>query len=194
MPLFAGHTDKMAIVRSTSHPSDAHESAVYHTLTGRQTAALSAPNNFRRRSDFPTAGSIVSYFSPVGALPTSVTVPRPMSFEGAIWAGTYAGFLGPRHDPMESCESLTASGHTSRALTMPPGVDTTRLIARRGLLRLVEEQDRLLQKSPPTGALTGFREQAHRMLTSPAVRRAFDLDRETPAVRDRYGRNEYGES
>src|SRR5204863_83917 len=85
-------------------------------------------------SDFPTVGSVVSYFSPVGAMPASVTIPRPMSFEGSIWAGTYAGFLGPRHDPMESRESLTASGHTSHAVTMPQGVDSARLIAQRGLL------------------------------------------------------------
>ena len=194
LPLIARHTNKTAIIRSMSHPSDAHEASVYHTLTGRQTPTLSAPNNFRRRSDFPHVGSIVSYFSPPGAMPASVTIPRPMSFEGAIWAGTYAGFLGPRHDPMESRETLTASGHTSQALTMPPGVNTTRLIARRGLLQVVENQDRFLQRSPPASAFASFREQAHRLMTSPTARQALDLDREAPALRDRYGRNEYGES
>jgi hypothetical protein len=94
---------------------------------------------------------------------------------------------------MESREVLTRSGHTAHAVTMPRGVDTARLIARRGLLQLVEDQDRMLQKSPPTG-LTGFREQALRMMTSAAARQAFQLDRESPATRDRYGRNEYGES
>ena len=42
LPLIARHTDKMAIIRSMSHPSDAHEASVYHTLTGRQTPTLSA--------------------------------------------------------------------------------------------------------------------------------------------------------
>jgi hypothetical protein len=77
---------------------------------------------------------------------------------------------------------------------MPPEVDTARLIARRGLLQLVEDQDRFLQKKPPTDALGGFHEQAMRMMTSPTARQAFQLDRESPALRDRYGRNEYGES
>src|ERR1700730_322025 len=44
------------------------------------------------------------------------------------------------------------------------------------------------------GSLGGFYEQAFRMLSSPVARRAFNLDLEAPAVRDRYGRNEYGES
>jgi hypothetical protein len=32
------------------------------------------------------------------------------------------------------------------------------------------------------------------MIASPVVRRAFDLNREPPKLRDEYGRNEYGES
>jgi hypothetical protein len=32
------------------------------------------------------------------------------------------------------------------------------------------------------------------MVANPAAKRAFQLDLEPPAVRDRYGRNEYGES
>src|SRR5205814_532839 len=39
-----------------------------------------------------------------------------------------------------------------------------------------------------------YYEQAFRMLSSPASKKAFNLDLEPPAVRDRYGRNEYGES
>ena len=195
MPLIARHTDKMAIIRSMSHPSVFHEVGTYHTLTGRTpTPTLIAPANFRRRSDFPYVGSVVSYFSPPAAMPASVTIPRPMSFEGSVWAGSYAGFLGPGHDPMEPRDVLASTGHTAHALTMPAGVDASRLIARRGLLQLVEDQDRILQKSPPADALTGFREQAHRMMTSRAARQAFDLDREPPALRDRYGRNEYGDS
>ena len=34
-------------------------------------------------------------------MPASVTVPRPIGHDGVIYTGTYAGFLGPRHDPIE---------------------------------------------------------------------------------------------
>src|SRR5262249_20326786 len=74
------------------------------------------------------------------------------------------------------------------------GVDATRLIARRGLLNLLESQDRLLQSRRETEALTGFQEQAFRMVSSPTAKRAFNLNREPQAVRERYGRNEYGDS
>src|SRR5262249_48832587 len=42
--------------------------------------------------------------------------------------------------------------------------------------------------------LGGYYEQAFRMLSSPVAKNAFDLNREPLAVRERYGRNEYGES
>jgi hypothetical protein len=62
------------------------------------------------------------------------------------------------------------------------------------LLHLVEDQERLLQKSSAADAVTGFHEQAFRMMASRTAKQAFHLDRESPAIRDRYGRNEYGES
>src|SRR5436305_8799560 len=36
MPLLARHTDKVAVVRSVTHPSNEHEAGVYHMLTGKQ--------------------------------------------------------------------------------------------------------------------------------------------------------------
>ena len=62
------------------------------------------------------------------------------------------------------------------------------------MLNLLEEQDRRLQDRRSTEALGGFYEQAFRLLSSPAAKKAFNLDLEPPAVRDLYGRNEYGDS
>ena len=67
-----------------------------------------------------------------------------------------------------------------------------RLQARFGLVELIERHDRALQESG--GGVDDFREQAFRMVTSAQTRRAFDLSLEPPPLRDRYGRNEYGES
>ena len=194
MPLLARHTDKVAIVRSLTHPSNVHEASVYHMLTGRQNPTLAVPRNFRRRSDFPNVGSVVSYFSQPGVMPATVTLPRPIGHDGITYAGTYAGFLGPRHDPMELQAAPNSNDHPAHALAAPAGVDATRLIARRGLLNLLESQDRLLQSRRETEALTGFQEQAFRMVSSPTAKRAFNLNREPQAVRERYGRNEYGDS
>jgi hypothetical protein len=78
------------------------------------------------------------------------------------------------------------------AMDLPDGLDRTRLVARRGLLKTLDDQDRRLQASG--AGLDATRDQAYRMLASSAAKRAFDLHAEDPRTRDRYGRNEYGES
>jgi hypothetical protein len=194
MPLLAKHTDKVAVVRSLTHRSNIHEASVYHMLTGKENPTLISPRNFRRRSDFPNFGSTLSYFSKPGVLPACVTLPRPIGHDGVTYAGTYAGFLGPRHDPMELQVAPNSSDQPAYPLAAPADMSATRLIARRGLLDTIDQQDRLLQKKRETDALGGFQEQAFRMVGSSAAKRAFNLDLESPATRDRYGRNEYGES
>jgi hypothetical protein len=194
MPLLARHMDKVAVLRSLTHPSNVHEASVYHMLTGRQNPTLISPRNFRRRTDFPNFGSVIASMSPPGDMPASVTIPRPIGHDGVTYAGTYAGFLGPRHDPMELKEAPNSNDAPTHAVGMQNDLTATRLIARRGLLNIVEAQDQLLQKEPSTRALGGFYEQAFRMISSPAAKRAFNLELEPPQVRDRYGRNEYGES
>jgi hypothetical protein len=194
MPLLARQMDKVAVVRSLTHTSNVHEASVYHMFTGRQNPTLISPRNFRRRTDFPNFAGVVSYVTPPGDMPASVTIPRPIGHDGVTYAGTYAGFLGPRFDPMELKEAPNSHDIPAHALALPDGMSTSRLIARRGLLNLVEAQDRFLQSQAAATGLTGFYEQAFRMISSPVAKRAFNLDLEPPHVRDRYGRHEYGES
>src|SRR5262249_36100653 len=128
-----------------------------------------------------------------GEMPRHVTIPRPIGHDGVTYSGTYAGFLGPRYDPLEKVSAPNARDAAAHPTTLPPDLGETRLRARHGLLKLLEESDRALQ-SRGTRELDEFREQALKMVTAPQVRRAFDLNQEPPRLRDRYGRNEYGES
>jgi hypothetical protein len=194
MPLLARHTDKVALVRSVTHPSNNHEPSVYHMMTGKVNSSLVVPRNQRRRSDFPNLGSVVSYFTPPGDMPATVTIPRPIGHDGVTYSGTYAGFLGPRHDPFEIKEAPNSGVSPAHSMSLPDGLDTVRLQGRHGLLNLIEARERRLQLGRSGEALGSFYEQAFRMVSSSAAKRAFNLDLEPPAVRDRYGRNEYGES
>ncbi|MBI3838567.1 MAG: DUF1501 domain-containing protein [Planctomycetia bacterium] len=197
LPQIARHTEKMAIVRSFTHPSNTHEVGVYHTLTGKINNTLAVPRNMRNRNDFPNTGAVVSYFSPPAAMPASVTIPRPIGHDGVIYSGTYAGFLGAQYDPMELKSPGEVNAPPPHSLDLLDGVDANRLQARCGLLKLLEDYDRIAQQRGPLKGPRGleqFREQAFRMLMSPEARGAFDLARENDQLRDRYGRNEYGES
>jgi hypothetical protein len=194
LPLFARHTDKVAVIRSLTHPSNVHEASVYHVLTGQQNPQLVVPRNARKRSGYPNFGSVISYFQRPGQLPASVTIPRPIGHDGVTYAGTYAGFLGPRFDPLELRPANHSTEQAAHSTDLSPELSAPRLLGRQGLLQQLEIQDRLLQEDKAGRDLDEFRGQALRMISSPAARRAFDLEKESPRLRDRYGRNEYGES
>ncbi len=194
MPLFAKQTDKVAVVRSLSHKSNNHEPSVYHMLTGRQNPALVVPQNARKRSDFPTFGSVLSAFAPDADVPAFATVPRPIGHDGLTYAGTHAGFLGPRFDPVERAAAKGVREPETHPLTLLSDLPETRLVARDGLRKLLEKQDDALQKGRAGTDMDAYRHRAMRMIASPKVRTAFNLDAESPRLRDRYGRNEYGES
>ncbi|MBM3980350.1 MAG: DUF1501 domain-containing protein [Planctomycetes bacterium] len=193
MPLFARHTDKVAVVRSLSHPDNNHEPSVYHMLTGRKDPTLVSPRNPRKRSHPPNFASAISYFTPPGPVPACVTIPRPVGHDGVTYAGTHAGFLGPKHDPLEKLAANKSNEPAAHPDVLPPDVTATRLQAREGLLKLLEKQDAHLQKTGG-GDLGEFRGRAMQMIASPRVREAFAVDKEPSKLRDRYGRNEYGES
>jgi hypothetical protein len=151
----------------------------------------------RGRGDFPTLGSVVSYFSPTGALPAAATIPRPIGHDGVIYTGTYGGFLGPQFDPLELQAPAEVQGPAPHSLDLPSGLDAIRIQSRVGLLHLLEQTDRRLQSQGDRGAigsLKSAREQAYRMLLAPEARGAFDVSGESSGTHDRYGRNEYGQA
>ncbi len=194
MPLFARHTDKTAIIRTLSHDSNNHEPSVYRTLTGKTDPSLRVPKNNRTRSNFPNLQGIVSAFQPLGTMPAAVTIPRPIGHDGSTYAGTYAGFLGARHDPMEVAAAEETDEKPTHSMALPPELSATRLLARRGLLDVVERQDQRFLTEAKARSLDEFRAQAFSMLSSRKAKEAFDIEREEPRTRDRYGRNEWGEA
>lgn len=194
MPLFAKHTDKTAIIRSYTHESNNHEPSVYRTLTGDIDNTLAVPRNNRTRKFFPNLQGVVSAFTPLQSMPASVTVPRPIGHDGSTYAGTHAGWLGAKFDPFEFAAAKETSETATHSMELPPELSSTRLLARRGLLNVVEEQDRRYQSNPVARGMDDFRAQAFSMLSSPQAKEAFDITKVDDRARDRYGRNEWGES
>jgi hypothetical protein len=122
--------------------------------------------------------------------------------------------MGPRHDPwlLQAAHNCPGYGacpqcidHQRRPhrhvgtpvfqtpnLRLPEGLSPARLGDRRGLLALVEHQQRHLDRLVAVSALDRSRESAWSLLTSGRVRSAFDLDNEPDRVLDAYGRNLFG--
>jgi len=201
LPQVAQHADKLSIIRSLVHGTTDHQTAVYHALTGRvMTPPRIFPGNFRQRTDFPSLGSMFSYLGEKSLLPTSFSIPRPVAHDGVFYAGTHAGMLGSQHDPVElgkvfnHVETGPRSEPPPLPLILPDDVSVARLQARRGLRDLLNAEDRTMQQLAGTTTFDTAYESAYQLLHSSGVSDALNLELESPATRDRYGRNEYGDS
>jgi hypothetical protein len=79
-------------------------------------------------------------------------------------------------------------------LRLAAGTDAARLGGRKRLVEHFDDARRRLDRELAAAPAEKFREAALRMLTNPGVARAFDLSRECPRLRDRYGRHLWGQS
>jgi hypothetical protein len=75
-----------------------------------------------------------------------------------------------------------------------PDVTLDRLDQRRTLLTQLDDERRRLDQQSAIRSYTGLENRALQLLSSPQIAEAFDLRREADSLRDRYGRNLFGQS
>ena len=194
IPLLAARNDRFSVIRTCAQSSTHHQSAAYEALTGyppsRDAVALTATPG-----DHPNLGAVVAKFAPGrSALPRFVQLPQLASDVGNLTPGQFAGFLGRAYDPLAVVKDPCAADFNVAELSLPADMTAARLDDRAALLRLVDRQTKALEQSAEARGLSTFQERAVRLLTSPAVRQAFDLGREPAALRLRYGANTLGQS
>lgn len=198
LPLLAKQTNHLAIIRSIHHRCTAHGKGMYWNLTGhpppRPEVAVNLPPS---RDDWPSLAAMVSQFrKPTRGMPRAVNLPYPLVDNNTLQAGEFAGWLGTAHDPIViRTPAGKPFGGVSRdlgspVLQLPRGGDTQQLRTRRSLLQRLERA----HKQNPAKPFQHFQELALDMLLNPRVREAFDLNREEPRTRDRYGDHMGGQS
>ncbi|MBM80812.1 MAG: hypothetical protein CMJ78_09480 [Planctomycetaceae bacterium] len=197
LPLTAQRTDRLAIVRSMMHNSTSHDTGIKYTLLGDSGApGVAYPP---RRTDYPGMGGILAkLLGDTGRLPAWVTVPRPFTTGSRFYRGQSGGFLGPSYDPFllneEKKDSLADKTFKIDSLSTPDTVNASRFSNRRELLKSIDDQGTRLIESVASDQLRDQYEKAFNLISSDQVRGAFDLELEEDSLRDRYGRNEYGQS
>ena len=185
-PLQAGLGDKVSLVRSLHHTMSAHNDASIELLTGK-TPAKPDPTS-TSRSEHPDFGMLASKLlgrRPDG-LPRYVGIPRQPFM-------TQPTYLGVSHSAFATGDPST-EGYRPPNLSLSAGVDGHRLDDRRGLLAQFDRMRRDVDDSGLREGLDGFQTSALQMLTNPRIAEAFDLGREDPRLRDRYGRHLWGQS
>jgi hypothetical protein len=176
------------------HSMRNHNAAAAEALCGHPPAKGDLELLADDPNSFPCYGSALGKLMPAGRdLPTHVALPHVM-YNVVTLPGQTAGFLGAAHNPFQVNRDPNAPDFRVGELELPADLPLARLEDRRSLLGAVDAQTRRAHRLAGCGGMTVYQERAFNLLHGAHVRRAFDLSRESAAVRARYGRNTLGQS
>lgn len=197
MQKLAARTDKLAIVRSMRHADNRHLSGTHNTLSGAIQPFRGTSNQAKslHRDDWPSYGSALSYLRPrADRLPSQVTLPNPLIEGVLVWPAQHAGFLGPKYDPFVLKDDPNNKAYKVRGLSLIDGLNASRMKSRQALLKGIDREPIGAGASPQINKYAEQQSTAFSMLTSSNLKSALDINAETAAVRDRYGRHTYGQT
>ncbi|MFN0198374.1 MAG: DUF1501 domain-containing protein [Planctomycetaceae bacterium] len=187
LPFMAKSMDKVCLVRSIVHPeSGDHVAACHYMLSG-----------YPQRPDptgqptgsiiHPSFGSVVS--KELGwrqGMPPYVVF-GAMNYEGA-------GYLGTAYNPLKIYANPNDAQFKVENISVSDKVGWDRTLKRRQILERLDDWQRRVDKS--SGVLfdrSQFQQQAYDLITSPASKKAFNIEEEPVELRDRYGRTREGQ-
>ncbi len=181
LPKLSAMADKFSVIRSLVGFRNRHES--FQCYTGR---AGGRNEDNEPSGGWPSFGSMASSVlgcGEGGMVPYVDAAPKmsygPYVNNGVHLQGrpSWPGFTGHEHVP------FALEGKVKNDLVLN-GIDPARLDDRRNLLTALGRHQRQLD----SGGVDSFQKQAFGMLTSGRLAEALDLERETEATRDRYGK------
>lgn len=178
LPRVSRHMDKLSIIRSMKNESNAHSEGTYYAMTGHM------PTTTTR---FPSVGTVVAK-----ELGTRTSVPAYVTTGRGRLNSRSAGFVEPHYEPFIIPEP-GAKDFKVTDLVLPDEVSVDALHARHAFLKLVDERYRQMENHANFAKVDSFNERALNLITSPAVRNAFDLTQESEKIKEAYGPGRFGQ-
>jgi hypothetical protein len=206
LPKFAQVTDKLTMIRSLSYTPVGlfnHTAAIYQFHTGYTADKVSPSGQLEPPTpkDFPNFGSnIIRLKPPETPMLPFVMMPRPLQESNVVNKSGTAGFLGRAYDPyylfppgddmdMSKMERIRIDD-----LKLRPEVSDERLAKRARLRDLINEGMPEIDKAVAKYDLDKYYSTAMTLISSGKAREAFTLSKESNELRDKYGRNTFGQS
>jgi len=181
LPQLARQADKYAIIRSMTHGNNGHETASYIVQTGHEPGRLV----------YPSVGAVVSLFKGVkhgykGLVPPYIVLTQP---QGRF---SEAGFLGPLYKPFATGGDPARTPFAVEGI-IAKGITDERQRSRRDLLNNLDTLGRHMPNNPHFEQFDEAGKKAYDLMFGKA-RQLFDLTEEPDELRDKYGRNTFGQS
>ncbi len=183
LPMLARHQDKYSILRSLNPRNGSHGVADAYMMSGHK---------FNPALTFPSYGAVIAKeLGDKTSLPPYVQVGTSIDQR---FGGGVAGFLGDQYNPFVLPGDPSSPSFTVRDVSLTGSLDRSRFDHRMKVLQAVDTWEASIEETPAAlEATDSFYKKAYSLITSPEAKRAFDLSREDPRQRDRYGRNSLGQ-
>ena len=206
LPGLAKVNDKFTMIRSMSYTPNGlfnHTAAIYQIMTGYTTDKVSPSGQLEppNPKDFPNFGSNLVRLKPsTEPMLPFVMLPRPLQESNVVGKGGSAGFLGKGFDPYtlypegDDMDMGKMDRIKTDDLKLPPEVFAMRLERRARLREAISDAMPEIDKAVASYNLNEYYDRALSLIVSGRARTAFDLAQEPEQMRDRYGRNTFGQS
>jgi len=187
LPRMSQIADRYTLLRSVAHTGGGHPAGSLQILSGDPDAADKIHPKYpdwmsvahKLRNDRPTA------------LPNYITVNPVDTYDSFTIAGPT--YLGPAHEPFRILGDPSHPKFEIPNIGLKDASQAGRLQERVDVRVALDRLRRSVDQSGVMDAVDQYEQQALSLLMSPTAREAFDLSREDDAVRDRYGRNQWGQ-
>ncbi len=183
----AASLDRYAVIRSIRHNQGNHGAGNHYMTTGAPPRIPVGCGAFV--SFHPSMGSVTAYERrSTRGLPAYFSMPR-MSRSGG------PNFLGAKYAPFVVSDNPASANFRVRDVALPDGLTKDRFDHRSDLRKLVDTLPRIADPAAadPVSALDSYYDQGMDLVTSPKAQEAFNIASEPDALRDKYGRDSFGQ-
>ncbi|MBC8164819.1 MAG: DUF1501 domain-containing protein [Bryobacteraceae bacterium] len=178
LPRTARQADKFCILRSVYGKTAVHFPGVYYLATGYMPL---------QSMEFPSMGAVVAR-----ELGTRNGIP-PYILSAPVDHAMGAGFLGSAASPFWVRSDPNSPQFRVDDLELPTDTNWSDVSDRTWLMRQLDARFRERDVKGQFAARDKFFQEAESIIRAPTVKQAFDISKETGAVRDRYGRTPLGQ-
>ncbi len=187
LPRLAKIADKYALLRSMAHTGGGHPAGSLQVLAGDPD-----PQD-KLKPELPDWMSIASHLRRDSrrSIPNYVAVNPIDNYDSFTIAGST--YLGPSAEPFKVFGDPSSPTFAVPNVGLKDERQLQVLNARSALKTSLDRLPRVSDQSGVMSAVDRIDQQALDLLTNPTARRAFDLSLESDAIRDRYGRNQWGQ-
>lgn len=186
-PKLAKGFNNFTVVRSIAHVQNNHGAGNHYLMTGSPTPVPVGCGAFV--TFHPSYGSVVSHHRRVPhGMPAYVAAPRVSRSGGP-------NFLGAQNAPFVIADDPSKESFRVRDVSLPKEIEAGRAKSRVELRRSLDTMRRVTDAAAedPAVAFDEYYARAFDLITSDEAQKAFDISHEPEAVREKYGRNDFGQ-